>query len=60
MSKEDQLDNAICTGNFEECKKLLKSKHDIEMYESKRIYPLCIACENNNYKMVDLLIQVQR
>lgn len=53
MSIEDQLSDAIINGKVDECKNLLK-----HIYEYKKIYPVCLACECNNYEIVELLIKV--
>ena len=50
MSLEKQLNNA----NYDECKTVLNYK-----YEYDKSFPLCLACENNNYDIVELLIKVK-
>ena len=61
MSKEQLLYEAIENGCFSEVKRLLQNKtdYDIVNKEYNKKYPLCWACENNNYDIVDLLIKVK-
>ena len=53
MSIEDRLSDAIINGRVDECKALLKY-----IYEYDKIYPVCLACECNNYDIVELLVKV--
>lgn len=50
------LEEAMASGNFNECMNLLKTKLDIDNFQLNKIYPLCLACEYNKYEIVKLLI----
>lgn len=58
MSREQLLHEAIENGCLVECKRLLLNGNDIVNKEFNKKYPLCWACENNNYDIVELLIKV--
>jgi hypothetical protein len=56
--KKQQLNEALASGNYNECRNLLNTKLDIENFQMNRIYPLCLACEYNKYELVELFINV--
>ena len=57
MSFEEQLNKAIRKGNIELCRELLIKKCNINA-EFDNISPLSLACETNNYDIVELLLKV--
>ena len=61
MNKEQQLYDAIENKNYAECKQILtESKQNILNKDFKQKYPLCLACENNHYELVELFLEVNR
>ena len=60
MSKEEKLYEAIVNNNYAECEKLLTeyAYSNILNTSYKQKYPLCVACENNSYDLVELFLKV--
>jgi ankyrin repeat protein len=57
MSYEEQLQRAITRGNLELCQELIDLKCDINIQINNKL-PICLACEYNQYEIVELLIKV--
>ncbi len=60
MTYEEQLNKAISRGNYELCYELIVNKKCDLNKPYMRRYPLCVACESNEYEIARLLIEVRK
>lgn len=58
MSYEVQLQRAITKGNVELCQELIELGCNVNEQDNNK-FPICLACEYNNYEIVELLIKVK-
>ena len=61
MSKEEQLYEAIDNNNYAQCHKLLNEHINSNILNAKykQKYPLCVACENNHFELIQLFLKVK-
>ncbi len=56
MTHEEQLQRAITKGNPELCAELIALGADVNLQVDNK-FPICLACEYNQYEIVELLIK---
>ena len=60
LDNNEKFYEAICKANYLECRDMILNQNDLVNKEISKKYPLILACEKNNFKIIELLIKVKK
>jgi len=58
LDNNEKFYEAIFKANYLECRDMILNQNDLVNKEISKKYPLILACEKNNFKIIELLIKV--